>query len=532
MSDAVASARRIVAVLAAHGVREAVLCPGSRSAPLAFALAARTDLRLHVRVDERSAGYLALGLAKASGRPVAVMTTSGTAVGNLLPAVMEASHACVPLVVVSADRPSWLVGTGANQTTDQIGLFGTFVRGSLRVSDTWPTQAIDAHVARLVALASGVRTRLPGPVHLNTEFAEPLVPDGTEDDPIVAATRLAALGAGPATVLPVGPRTVIVAGDATPEHGRDIAALAARAGLPLIAEPTSNARQAALSAGSLLLASPLGVEVERVILAGHPTLTRPVNRLLARADVEVIAWTPSAEWPDPGLRAAIVADALELARGDASWLARWQEADARLASALDRGAAPGLTGRTLVRTVLAHTSGPVVLGSSALIRDADLLPADARPTYANRGLAGIDGTIATAVGIALDLAEPVTLLCGDLTALHDLNGLAIGPGEPRPTLRIIVGDDHGGSIFRMLEPGAERFAGDFERLFATPTGVDLVAAAAGYGVHAERIGSVSDLEAALARPVQDIEVLVVDVDSSGRRAQAEEFARLATQLAV
>lgn len=521
----------VVAQLCAQGVTDAVLAPGSRSAPLALALArAETEgrLRLHVRFDERSAGFLALGLAKGSGRAVPVVTTSGTAVGNLMPAVMEAHHAGVPLVVISADRPAALVGFGANQTTDQARLFEPFLRWSARVSSDAPAGSWTAQTARACLLAAGVGSRNPGPVHLNVELAEPLV--GVADEPLVRPVWQAAPGDAEAVRLPAGPRTLLVCGDATPAAGAAVAALARRAGLPLVAEPSSNARDAALRTGRLLLDGPLADEVQRAVVFGHPTLSRPVNRLLARADVELIVVSAGAGWVDPGWRASQVVPRVDLHPGDPAWLARWTSADARAGAALDRllEVQPMLTGPAVAAAVAASVgSGVLMLGNSQPIRDADLAPLTGQTVFANRGLAGIDGTLSTAVGSALALDEPVTLLCGDLTFLHDSNGLAAGLGERRPDLRIVVADDGGGSIFATLEYGAAPYADAFERVFATPSGVDLELLAIAHGVPAERVGARDELAGALARPISGVEVIVASVDRAGRRALDQAINALA-----
>ena len=528
MSSSAECARVLVAQLIVQGVGELVLCPGSRSAPLAlaaFEADAAGALRLHVRSDERSAGFLALGLAKASGRPAAVVTTSGTAVGNLLPAVMEAAHSDVPLVVVSADRPAALVGFGANQTTEQVGIFAGFVRYAARVTsaahpDTWAAQA-----AKACVLAA------TGPVHLNVEFDVPLVDESEATASGVAEALAAAVpllrhrAAGdppPPVELPAGPRTVVVVGDADAALGRAASEVAREAGLPLIAEPSSNARLGfELPCGRLVLGGELAGEVERVLVFGHPTLSRPVMKLLARADVEVIVVAEDdTDWPDPGHRARLVVPSVRVGVSDAGWLARWRAADAAAALRL-RGVVDGagLSGWALASEVWRAASGlPLVLGASQVVRDADLVPVGPPPTvFANRGLAGIDGTVSTAVGVGLATGGPTLALMGDLTFLHDSNGLAIGPSEPRPDLRIVVADDAGGSIFAMLEYGAERFASSFERVFATDPGVDLATLAEAYGVGVERVGDLRELAAALARPVVGIDVVIVALDRSERR---------------
>ncbi|MEP6650081.1 MAG: 2-succinyl-5-enolpyruvyl-6-hydroxy-3-cyclohexene-1-carboxylic-acid synthase, partial [Lapillicoccus sp.] len=305
-------AAHLLAGLVSGGVREVVLAPGSRSAALALALYAADaagDLRLHVRVDERSAGFLALGLAAGSRTPVAVVTTSGTAVGNLLPTVMEASHSGRRLVVVAADRPASMRGTGANQTTRQDGIFGVFAPCF--------DLGVDATADELDAAAE-VATRRGGPTHLNVQLEEPLLPSAEpwwpparaelsapmseiSADRSVRAEKSAAEKSGAdksgargsarrpgAEVLRRGPRTVVVAGD---DSGSAARILAERAGWPLLPEPTSGARVGANAIRSyrLLLAGVLGDQVERVVVLGHPTLSRPTTQLISRDDIEVLA---------------------------------------------------------------------------------------------------------------------------------------------------------------------------------------------------------------------------------------------------
>ncbi|HML51151.1 MAG TPA: 2-succinyl-5-enolpyruvyl-6-hydroxy-3-cyclohexene-1-carboxylic-acid synthase [Propionicimonas sp.] len=527
MSDSTRCAQLVVSGLLAQGVTDVVLAPGSRSAPLALSLEATARVgavRLHVRVDERGAGFLALGLAKSSGRPVAVVTTSGTAVGNLLPAVMEAHHSAIPLLVVSADRPSWLVGFGANQTTEQTAIFTGFLSYSATVEAGAPTAAQAAQVARAVLMATGATGGRPGPAQLNVALPEPLVDGAVEPAPVVVPVTAVALADQPPVVLPSGPRTVVVCGDADPGVGQAAVDLATAAGLPLIAEPSSNARRGphAMATGRLLVAGELGRRVERVVVFGRPTLSRPVNALLSSASVEVIVVSPRPDFVDPGWRARLIVPAVTIAPGSSEWLAAWQQADAeqlRHLHAVTRDTAE-LTGPELARLVLASTGEgqALCLGNSNPIRDADLVPVAAQPpvVYANRGLSGIDGTLATAIGIALGAAVPTTLLCGDLSFAHDASALAIGPGEARPELRIVVADDDGGSIFATLEYGRSEYADAFERVFATPLGLDLVALSLGYGVSARRLHSAAAVDAALAEPINGLEVLVVPVDRRGR----------------
>lgn len=541
-----ACAQAVVAALVALGVREAVLAPGSRSAPLAYALDAADRagrLRLHVRVDERTAAFLALGLAKASGDPVAVVTTSGTAVANLHPAVLEAWHSHLPVVMVTADRPQAMVNTGANQTTHQDQLFTPHLRGRATLTDaiddprTWRFET-----ARVVALATGVRSRTPGPVHLNLQLSEPLAPTEVVETPATApiSTDITSiLVPGPATVLEPGPRTVLLAGDARPEVGRAAAELAAGAGIPLLAEPPSNARAGttAIATYRLLLTSLLASAVERVVVVGHPTLSRPVTRLLSRAGVELIVVSPYADWTDPGRRAALVTDAVRWAEpGAAEWLRSWQQADAELSSRLDRLLAEqdDLTGPDVARTLWAALTSEDVLfaGSSNPIRDLDLAArtATAPVVHANRGLSGIDGSVSTATGVALASGRPTHALLGDVTTVHDLTGLVVGPGEPRPDLRLVVVNDDGGSIFATLEHGDPARAAAFERVFATPHGLGFEALAAAVGADYRRVTDRTQLSAALAGAPPGLEIVEVVVDRTGRRRLDQEITGLAATL--
>ncbi len=533
----------IVAALVAAGVRDVVVAPGSRNAPLALACH-RADadglLRLHVRLDERSGGFLALGLALATRTPVAVMTTSGTAVGNLMPAVMEAAAAGVPLVVVSADRPARLIGTGSNQTTDQDRLFGVHLRGHATLSSCdAPPHAVHAIVQRLAHEAWGTRTRHPGPVQLNVHLAPPLV-GAAPVDPLPPVRTLSVAGPA-ATLSELGgtPRTVVLAGAADPDTGRRARTAAEAAGVPLLAEPSSNARSGshAIAGYRVLLGrDDLGGRTQRVLVFGHPTLSRPVSALLARDDIELVLVGGNATWPDPGHRAALVADDIRVeACPDRHWLNQWRTADHVLRTRIDlllehERETAGTTGLDVADLVTARVGAGqnLVIGASNPIRDADLSPiADAPATvFANRGLGGIDGTVSTASGIALGSGLPTTVLLGDITAIHDVGGLWLGELERRPALRVVVLDDRGGAIFHTLEQGALPHADGFERVFATPHAVDLVAIARGFGWDAAEVGDLHELGARLQVPPSSPQLLVVRVVRSNRRRLADALGRL------
>jgi 2-succinyl-5-enolpyruvyl-6-hydroxy-3-cyclohexene-1-carboxylate synthase len=524
------------------GVVDAVLSPGSRSAPLAYALYeanAAGRLRLHVRIDERTAGFLALGLAKASRRPVPVVCTSGTAAANLHPAVLEASHAAVPLMLLTADRPPELRGVGANQATDQIGLYGTAVRFFREVGvaeeRTGQVAYWRALVSRAVAAATGSVSRDPGPVHLNVALREPLIPSSSSDwvEPLsgrgdgapwatVAPLQLAAAS------LSAEPRTLVIVGDVTDSAvGSAAAALATRMRWPVIAEPSSGAWSAD-TISSLLLSDARWVtehKPERILAVGHPTLSRAVLRLLGDPAlvVDVVAETP--RWVDPTLNARNVLPSsvlhAQLHGDDETWLLQWRRASDAVAAAVGPIVHESWpSGPALAAAVLATLPGEslLVLGSSNPIRDVDLYAAGRQDVrvLANRGLSGIDGTVSTAVGAALAADVPAYALLGDLTFLHDANGLILGADEAKPDLTIVVANDDGGGIFGLLEQGAPEYAEPFERLFGTSTGVDLAALCTATRTPCTRTCSRAELQAALA-PRPGLRVVEVPIDRPGAR---------------
>jgi 2-succinyl-5-enolpyruvyl-6-hydroxy-3-cyclohexene-1-carboxylate synthase len=574
VNPSTACAGVLVDELVRGGVREAVLSPGSRSAPLAYALHAadRADrLRLHVRVDERSAGFLALGLAKASGVPVPVVTTSGTAAAELHAAVLEAHHAGVPLIALTADRPAELLGTGANQTTEQAGLYGGAVRlaAVLPAGDGRPDEALGwrALVCRALAAAAGDLSDDPGPVHLDVALRDPLVPDG---DPLALDGPLAGRPGGePWTVVSLQPpaassaldgdralgsgraRTLVVVGDCPPEMAQQAGHLARRRGWPVVAEPTG-APAAALPHGSLLLGCDAWLAAQRpqrVLVVGRPTLSRAVQRLLADRAVEVEVVTAGPRWADPARSARAVyhrswlaaalreeptvagAWAPDPAPADADWARQWVDAAAAVAAAVAPiVAASWPSGPAVARTVLdgLPPGALLVLGSSNPVRDVDVVacPRDDVTVLANRGLAGIDGTVSTAWGAALAYSGPAYALLGDLTFLHDANGLLVGRDEPRPDLAVVVVSDDGGSMFALLEHGAPEREASFERVFGTPTGADLAALCEATGTAYERADDPAALRAALA-PRPGVRVVEVRVPRDDRRELAARLSAAA-----
>jgi 2-succinyl-5-enolpyruvyl-6-hydroxy-3-cyclohexene-1-carboxylate synthase len=448
---------------------------------------------------------------------------------------------------VSADRPDRLRGTGANQTTQQAGIFGGFAPCHDLTAATPETDL----VAAVAAACAG-----PGPAHLNVQLDGDLLPAGAERDtwwerPADAADALPAPSVvvrDDGEVLPLGPRTVVVAGD---DAGPAARLLAEAAGWPMVAEPTSGARigRQALRCGRLLLTTDLRREVERVVVVGHPTLSRPVTSLISDPSLEVVAVRGrDGVATDPG-RVARVVDVVPRVEGpdDAAWFDAWKSADDTLGAAIDAGlrGAEDVPGRpagqaisplqvasVVAAAVSADTS--LVVGSSNPVRDLDVMgapwpPLEHRFVVGNRGLAGIDGVVSTAVGVALGRprASRTIAYLGDLTFLHDTNGLLVGPAEPRPDLTLVVLSDDGGAIFTTLEQGDRRYASAFERVFGTPHGTDLGALCAAHHVAHERVTTLDRLAAALAERPSGMRVLEVPVPRDGRREEARWLRELA-----
>lgn len=510
------------------GVGEVVLSPGSRSQALALAAAAleaEGSIRLRVRIDERVAGFLALGIAVESKRPVIVITTSGTAVANLHPAVLEAHHSGVPLIVISADRPDEMRGVGANQTTDQPGIFGTATR---RVWDVAAPTGEDGELESAAALAHDAMIAAKhGPVQLNLAFREPLSGSHERarpsDPPAVPMVE-------PADRVTTGYRahTVVIAGHGAGEQAETVARAL---GAPLFAEVSSGAHfgpNLSVAWRELLVEPGLGDAIERVVVFGHPTLSREAAALVQRPGIEtIVVRTPGVEDYNPGHAVATFVDGIE-ATGEAgeakAWVGRWVTASRKLLeqhdapdiataddpasqAAFGRAVLAGLrapvTRRSLVESVWRMTwpHDRLVFGASRLIREADrVAPGKKISVHANRGLAGIDGTISTGVGIALAAgATGVTrVLLGDLAALHDAGGMLFSVGEERPRIQVIVGNDGGGTLFDSLEVAASTDSAAFDRVLLTAQQASFASLAAAYGWEYRHVANRGELEEALA----------------------------------
>jgi 2-succinyl-5-enolpyruvyl-6-hydroxy-3-cyclohexene-1-carboxylate synthase len=532
-------ARIVVDELIRGGVRDVVLCPGSRNAPLAFALhdADRAGrLRLHVRIDERTAGFLAIGLAVSAGSPVCVAMTSGTAVANLGPAVVEANYARVPLVVLSANRPYDLLGTGANQTMEQLGYFGTQVRATISLGlaegATETIAALNAQwrsaTCRVLVAAKGSRSANAGPVQFDIPLREPLVPDAAEAGDYAPEGRpdgKAWTYTPPVTFdqpleIDVTPNTVVIAGHGAGAHPN-------LAGLPTVAEPTAPPAGNPLHPLALTAMRP-----EQVIMLGRPTLHRPVSTLLADSSVPVFALSTGPRWPDvSGNSQATGTRAVTSGTPDAAWLSACAAANANaVATVRAQLRAHPLTTGLHVAAAVADGLRPgdqLVLGASNPVRDAALVGLNAHGVQvrSNRGVAGIDGTVSTAIGAALahertggDRVARTVALIGDLTFVHDSSGLLIGPTEPIPkSLTIVVSNDNGGGIFELLEQGDPRFSDVSSRVFGTPHDVDVGALCRAYHVDCRQV-ELDGLVDALGESFEGMRVLEVKADRSSLRA--------------
>lgn len=543
-----AQARVLVDELARGGLSDVVLCPGSRSAALAFALDADPRIRIHVHPDERAAGFVALGLAHVTGRPAGVVVTSGSAVVNLHPAVVEADAACVPLLLLTADRPPELRETGADQTIRQASIFGTCVRWAvdLGVAEDRVDSVIGwrASAARALAEADGLAGP-PGPVHLNLPFREPTVP-ATDDGRTVGAPFVTSLGVGSNAGIARASITVtralrrihdadvgslagrfsaierglIVVGSGAQGHATADAAIALSrtTGWPVLAEGHTAARHrsGALRAWPHLVeqdAFRADFRPEFILRVGRATLNRGLSALVATATAELVIdpfgrwWDPSRTMDellvaDPVDTLARVSDALAMAASSA-WGDGWRAADTRVADAIDAHLDEhgGQDGARVVREVVrrAPVGAHVVVASSMAVRHLDRHTPQ-RPDltwHANRGAAGIDGNVSTALGVAVASAAtsgaPVIALVGDLAFLHDVNAWLLDPAVDQLDITAVTLDDGGGAIFDLLPPG--RFPAQ-RRLFATPHGRDLVRVAMAHGLDARTV-SIDTLGTAL-----------------------------------
>lgn len=587
-------AEDLVLLLVKQGFTDWFYCPGSRDAPLGYALhqLANHCLNLHVRIDERDAAFMALGAARA-GHPAVLVMTSGTAVGNALPAVMEAAHAGLALLVLSADRPVALRGTGANQTTWQPGIFGDFVRFAADIQPGVTPAELQDTVSAAAAACQGESASphpatsekhfpLPGPVHINASFIEPLAPPETIE---AFTARTARTSRANTSEEPFDPRqaprgTLLIAGDLSDATYADLCEAIENAGIPVLAEPQTawrchpHAVRAYAKAVGTTLSAVVEHNLERVIIAGRPTLTRPITRLISRRDIPVetvgapgttvnLAGNIVRHWADASTLARELAKAAQPSQGSAShrpaaeapesWLEMWRAAGEKAAAALTQDWGFHSAAQVIWDSTM-YSPEPVdlYLGASLTIRVFDavarnsapnsiqalpradvLMPralrenpaqpdsstpaqavnlqvstCDAHRVFTNRGLAGIDGNIASAWGAALARRQPMRLVFGDVSFFHDLGALCHGRAEEVPNLQVIVINNGGGRIFGGLEHGAAP-ADTFTRMFLTPQVGDVCGLARAAGWQAERVDSLAGLASALAQPVRGLSLLEI-----------------------
>jgi 2-succinyl-5-enolpyruvyl-6-hydroxy-3-cyclohexene-1-carboxylate synthase len=544
VNPSTALARVVVDELVRGGVRHAVVAPGSRSAPLTLALDRRSDIALHVEIDERSAGFLAVGIAKASGHPAVIVCTSGTAAVNFHPAVVEASYSRTPLLVLTADRPPELRDTGANQVIDQAGLYGGAVRWYAELEAAGRRIGVVGYwrsvVARAVAEAVG---RPPGPVHVNVPLRDPLEPDDRPDwiepldgradgQPWTTHTIDLALPAATmvtdVTDLVVRhERGVLVLGDVDVDSAV-VAGFASASGWPVLAEPQSNARTGdhVVSTADLLLSDEAFAAAHApdvALIVGRSVLARSVQRLLSAVPHALLIDADGA-WLDPrrSIERIVRADPSALLRDVAAgmdarqpthWLAQWQHAERKARTAVDAllDARPTPNEPRTARDLAAclPDGALLVVASSMPIRDlaSVMRPRGGLRVLGNRGASGIDGFVSTVLGAAIAHDGPVVALAGDLSMLHDQNGFLLADRDAVDAVFVLVNND-GGGIFSLLEYRRLR---RFERLFGTPHGVPFPTLAATYGLDYHPLARAADLSDVVGSAVAKGGVHIVEI---------------------
>jgi 2-succinyl-5-enolpyruvyl-6-hydroxy-3-cyclohexene-1-carboxylate synthase len=558
-----AFAATLVDEWARAGVVHAVVAPGSRSTPLTLALVADGRIRVHVVLDERSAGFVGLGLGLSGEGPAVVATTSGTAAVELHPAVVEAHHAGVPLLAVTADRPPELHGVGAPQTVDQDGLFGRAVRWAAGpgVADAQAAGSWRSFASRAVREATAGRGG-PGPVHLNLAFREPLLgqaralppgrPDGGPWHRLEGPNPLAPT-AEAVDRLARGGRGVVVAGAGAGDP-ESVHALATTLGWPVLADPLSGCRipspATVAAADALLRSGPVaGWRPNVVLRLGRPWASRVVNGWLAGLgpQVDQVLVDPVGVWPDPDRVASTVVRADPAAvclavtaaasgRGQvpaAGWAGCWSAAEALAQAAIDDvlAAHPEVTEPAAARSLFAALprGASLFCSSSMPIRDLEWYAAPRRGVrvLANRGANGIDGIVSTALGVALaDPSRPTAVLTGDLAFLYDAGAL-LGAGRLGVSLTAIVVDNDGGGIFSFLPQASAVPCETFERLWGTPHGLDVAAVAGAYGVRVDRVEDAARLGPAITAAVAagGVRLVLVRTERPGNVAVHDEVHR-------
>jgi 2-succinyl-5-enolpyruvyl-6-hydroxy-3-cyclohexene-1-carboxylate synthase len=520
------------------GVSDAVVCPGSRSTPLALALAARPELRLHVKLDERSAAFYAIGLSLVTGAPTVVCTTSGTAAAELHPAVVEAHQGRVPLIVCTADRPPELHHVGASQTIDQIGLFTTSTRWACAPGVPEAGQEASWRPLGVRAVAEACRGPIgPGPVHLNLAFRDPLVAESGPLPDGIGPTMVRPAPAGLTHIGPLPGRGLLIAGARATSDPVHLLELGRRLGWPVLADPRSGCRMDGTIAAADAIVRADAPLADAVVLLGAPWLSKELGDYVGRcaaAGAQVAAVDPWSQWVDPthvvgtfvraGGDAWVDAALPDAIVREAEWLPRWQSMEASAQSAidetLDRHLSEPMVARMLFREA-ARARADIVVSASMPMRDLEwFAPTLSGPpaVWANRGANGIDGVVSTALGIAAAGRRTFALL-GDLAFLHDVSGL-VNLGQLPCTF--VVVDNGGGGIFSFLPQATLLPPERFELLFGTPPSSDVGAVARGFGLPVHDVTTLAEFDAALTQPPP----AVVRVTVPGRTENAELHAAI------
>ena len=534
-------ARSIVQSCLDSGVENVVIAPGSRNAPLSWAFAEAEKvglLSIQVRIDERDAGFLALGIAKATGRPVPVVVTSGSAVANLMPAVVEAFHSAVPVIVLSADRPASARGKSAPQTINQFGMFGSFVKAQLDVSDS---ASILGEITKTIENSVSGH---PGPVQVNVQFELPLMPDASELNwqPKTPSLKSTEKTTPTQKQLEVGSRGIFLIGDTADQDAVDeIDQISQKLGWPIIWEPTSNAHMLknSISHGVVLLQAGITPQVDVVVTLGTVGLSRAVLSLLKSVPTHIAIHSSVAgtDLPDPVSSAKEIFESVPKleAKIDSEWLTAWQTLDSKAASVVESAlAADTLTGPSAAQLVWnqAGDKDQIFVAASWPVRHLEAYAAkrNGLKVFGNRGANGIDGLISTAMGIGIGTNKRTVLLMGDIAFLHDLGGLNLGEGQIQPNLTIVVLDNNGSGIFSQLEQGAAQYQEHYEKVFGTPHGKDLWVIAESLGIPAKQVTTKKELKFALESFEKSPGIKVIVCLTGDRSSENDLIKHIVTQV--
>jgi len=534
-------ARAIVQSCLNSGVEYVVISPGSRNAPLswAFAQAEKAGLvKIQVRIDERDAGFLALGIAKATKKPVPVVVTSGSAVANLMPAIVEAFHSAVPVIVLSADRPESARGNSAPQTIKQFGIFGTFVKSAIDVSSE-KTEASDIDEA----VNSSILDR-PGPVQVNVQFDLPLLPDKEHLNWQPTAPNLGWHSKPKVTKkqIEVAARGIFIVGDNSDvEQLEELNKVSQKLGWPIIWEPSANAHgfENSISHGVLLLQAGIAPEVDVVVTFGTVGLSRAILGLLKSVPTHLAIHSSIAgtDIPNPVSSAKEIFDCVPIIETefDPEWLGLWQSLDHKASAVIATALSPDtLTGPSAAQFVWQQLGldDQLFVAASWPVRHLEAY-AEKRQglnVFGNRGANGIDGLISTAAGVGLGTNKRTVLLMGDIAFLHDLGGLNLGEGQVQPNLTIVVLDNNGSGIFSQLEQGADEFKEHYEKVFGTPHGKDLWVIAESLGIPAKQVTSKTELKFALESFAKTPGIKVIVCLTGDRSAENDLIKQIITQV--